>query len=1023
MKTLRSSPVEDQTSLESRLRLVIDTIPEQVWSALPDGSVDFLNQRWLEYTGLSLSEGLGFGVRGTVHADDLSPLLDEWNKSVASGRPFEKEARIRRADGQYRWFLIRAEPLRDDSENLVRWYGTSIDIEDQKQAEQIRILQTRGASLRADVSAAFSRLASLEVTLRECGQAIVRHIDAALVRIWLLNKEQESLDLVASAGISTERDDTDSSVRLGELKIGLVAQERAPYLTTDVQNDPRVADKEWAYTHGISSFAGYPLLIEERLVGVIGTFARYSISADILGQLASVSDLIAQGIERKRAEESLQDSHAQLRITAERALERTSLRLAVQSAVLTELTATQASGSVAFDERLRALLESCAMTLEVERVSAWQFSEDRSSIHCVDLYLSTPASHSSGLVLSRDTYPKYFEALERERLIAAGDAPLDPRTREFADDYLRPNGIGAMLDVPLRQDKLTAGVLCLEHVGTRREWSTDERNFALSVANLIAAATADENRRTALRRLAESEKTARLVVDTAHDAFVGMGSDGRIVAWNASAEETFGWKREEVIGRPLAETIIPPKYREAHLQGLKRFLESGEAPVVGRLLEVSAIHRSGREFPVEITITKPITRDDGFSFGAFLRDISDRLRREQELRQAKNSAEAATRAKSEFLANMSHELRTPLNGVLGYAQVLKRDRNLSIAHREAIDAIAQSGTHLLNLINDVLDLSKIEAGKIELEPVATNLQQMVVDVRQMIAESARQKSLEIEVQLATDLPRVVLLDGRHVRQILINLLGNAVKFTDHGSILLTIVQKDGRLRFDVSDSGVGIDAADLHLIFEAFSQTRTGVEEGGTGLGLTISQRLVRAMGGELFVESKPGMGSRFWFDVPLKVVEDSREDLAAQIGEDSGPYKRLLGDQDITALVVDDHSINRRIMAILLKGLGLQTMTAADGREGIELARKVQPEVIFMDLRMKGINGIEATRFLQADPLTASIPVIAVTASPFEEERKAAMAAGCREFLAKPVRAADLVMALERQLGARFERVISPTV
>ena len=192
-------------------------------------------------------------------------------------------------------------------------------------------------------------------------------------------------------------------------------------------------------------------------------------------------------------------------------------------------------------------------------------------------------------------------------------------------------------------------------------------------------AIADERRREALARVAESDARAHLILDTAHDAFVGMDSAGTIVAWNAQAQQTFGWTRQEALGRNLADTIIPPAFREAHNHGMRRFLETGDAPVVNKRLELRGLHRDGHEFPIEITITSPMPRDNGFFFGAFLRDISDRRERDDQLRRAKDAAEAATRAKSEFLANMSHELRTPLNGVIGYAQLLQRDRTLERA--------------------------------------------------------------------------------------------------------------------------------------------------------------------------------------------------------------------------------------------------------------------------------------------------------------------------------------------------------
>ena len=286
---------------------------------------------------------------------------------------------------------------------------------------------------------------------------------------------------------------------------------------------------------------------------------------------------------------------------------------------------------------------------------------------------------------------------------------------------------------------------------------------------------------------------------------------------------------------------------------------------MNKRLEVTALHRSGRVFPIELTITAPTRMGNGFFFGAFLRDISERRERDEQLRRAKESAEAATRAKSEFLANMSHELRTPLNGVLGYAQLLQRDPTITGRQREALDAIAKSGSHLLDVINEILDLSKIEAGRAAAEASATDLAQLASDLRQLMGEAAGRKQIGLRTSVADDVPRAVCLDGRHLRQVLLNLLGNAIKFTSAGEVHLTI-ERDGseHLRFAVADTGIGIPPAALSTIFEAFTQTKDGVLAGGSGLGLTISRHLVALMGGELKVDSVPGHGSRFFFTLPL---------------------------------------------------------------------------------------------------------------------------------------------------------------
>jgi PAS domain S-box-containing protein len=297
---------------QDRLRVIIDTIPALAWSSLPDGSAEFLNQRLLDYTGLSAQRAQGWGWTVAIHPEDSKKLLETWRTILASGRPGESEARMRRFDGEYRWFLFRAIPLRDELGNIVRWYGTNTDIEDRKQAEEIRTAQTRQAGLRADVSAALSKPADSGEILRGCAEAIVRHLEAAFARIWTLNKEKNMLELQASAGMYTHLDGPHSRIQVGKLKIGLIAEEKRPHLTNDVVNDPRVSDKNWAQNEGMVSFAGYPLIVQDRVVGVMAMFARQRLSAATLDTLASVADTIAQGIERKRAEEALREAQAEL---------------------------------------------------------------------------------------------------------------------------------------------------------------------------------------------------------------------------------------------------------------------------------------------------------------------------------------------------------------------------------------------------------------------------------------------------------------------------------------------------------------------------------------------------------------------------------------------------------------------------------------------------------------------------------------------------------------------------------------
>jgi CheY-like chemotaxis protein len=272
------------------------------------------------------------------------------------------------------------------------------------------------------------------------------------------------------------------------------------------------------------------------------------------------------------------------------------------------------------------------------------------------------------------------------------------------------------------------------------------------------------------------------------------------------------------------------------------------------------------------------------------------------------------------------------------------------------------------------------------------------------------------MDIAADVPRSVVLDGRHLRQALLNLLGNAVKFTDSGDVRLAITRAAGHLSFEVRDTGIGIESDALAEIFEAFSQTRSGAAAGGTGLGLTICNHLVTRMGGELKVESAVGAGSRFWFTLPLVAARGAARAPGHDTDTSIPPLDaRLAPGEALTALVVDDSTANRRILASLLESAGVDVITAAGGLEAIGIARTHRPDVIFMDLKMSDLDGLEATRRLQRDPATAAIPVIAVTASAFGDVRQAARDAGCVDYLSKPIRAQLLFGLLHTHLGVRF--------
>ena len=402
-------------------------------------------------------------------------------------------------------------------------------------------------------------------------------------------------------------------------------------------------------------------------------------------------------------------------------------------------------------------------------------------------------------------------------------------------------------------------------------------------------------------------------------------------------------------------------------------------------------------------------------------EISDRKRTEAELAKAKAAAEAASLAKSTFLANMSHELRSPLNAIIGFTQLMNRSQNLTPEQRDNLAIINRSGEHLLDLINDILDLSKIEAGRSTLNAQNFDLYRLLDDLEDMFQLKAESKQLQLIFQRKPDVPQYIRTDPRKLRQVLINLLSNGIKFTPAGSVTVRVgkflslphTSPQAVINFEVEDTGVGIPANEIDLIFEPFVQAETGRRsQEGTGLGLPIARQFVQMMGGDITVKSEVGCGTIFQFNIVANIVasSDTPASLSSQraigLAPDQPAYR---------ILVVDDKDYNLSLLIQLLQPLGFDVKTARNGVEAIEIWDSFEPHFIWMDMRMPVMNGYEATKRIKATAKGQATKIVALTASTLEEERSTIFAAGCDDFLHKPFREIEILQMMTRQLGVQF--------
>jgi len=541
----------------------------------------------------------------------------------------------------------------------------------------------------------------------------------------------------------------------------------------------------------------------------------------------------------------------------------------------------------------------------------------------------------------------------------------------------------------------------------------------------------------------DSEVLYHSLVDNLQQNILRKDLEGRFTFANEQLCRTLGQPQDEILGKTDFD-VVPHDIAEKYKRDDQHVIETGEMlKTIEELQEPN-----GQTIYIE-TVKTPLHDARGQVIGvqAIFWDVTDSKRAEARMREAKEVAETANKAKSLFLANMSHEIRTPMNAILGYSQILRRDHDLPAKHSQAVATIEKSGNHLLAMINDILDLSKIEAGRMELQDSDFDLGSLIEGLAAMFRIRCEEKQLDLNVEVlgnecagdkAQDVLQPIPVHGDEgkLRQVLINLLGNAVKFTERGSVKLRISAAptgsggptpsdptsapavNTAYRFEVMDTGPGIPQAEQTEIFQPFQQSVAGARQGGTGLGLAITRRQVELMGGAVQLESEVGKGSRFYFDILLPPAEGKVETEATT---EQREIIRLARGTAVKALVVDDVRQNREVLSQLLSGIGCEVAIAQSAAKAFELIEQNIPDIVFMDIRMPDMNGAEATRKLIGQYGPDRMKIVAITASVLEHERAGHMSAGFHNFLGKPFRFEEVCDCLKQLLGIEFEYAETP--
>ncbi|MGD1701295.1 PAS domain S-box protein [Dapis sp. BLCC M229] len=956
-EALRESEIRYRELVESQNSVLVCR-----WRA--DGKLTFVNHYYCQFFGKSSSELLGSKFFQFIQ-DELS------HEQVESMNPKTLENQMKSASGEVRWLSWTNQPIIDQDRNLIEFQSFGIDITEQKQREDALRLIVEGTA---------------SYTGKDFFHACVQNIAQFLqVRYVCISESKESKNLVEKRAFwnGSEVKDRILSSALHSPCEKVLEGKICHYSNSVQQLFPQYP---WLIEFGIESYWGTPLYNSKgKVIGllVVMDILPMNISSSQELILKIFATRVGAELERLQAEEKLKGSQQKLSFL----LQNTSVGV-IEWNTKWEIVAWNHTAELIFGYTAKEIIGKKGLELIVPENSK-ALVESITEMPLGDNYIITENLTKTGKTIVCEWYNTHL--LNPEEIII-GFASIAIDITERQQQELLENAQNTAL-------KMVAQGKSLHEILLELTTQIDKILPLLNSAIILVEPNGEYLRTFVAPNVPQVWLQAIDSISVNNLCCFGkvISLHQRVIIEDIVNEPRCATLKEQALSAGLYSCWSEPIF------------SGGEEQVVGTFMMYFSNKRIPE--PRDLEILESLARLTGL--------IIEHKQAEIELKNAKEAAEAANFAKSNFLASMSHELRTPLNAILGFSQLLARDNSLNEEQIDQVEIINRSGEHLLNLINDILSMSKIEAGKVTVKENLFNLYDFLQSLQNMFSLKASEKGLELLFILADDLPQIITADEGKLRQILINIIGNAIKFTSQGKVSLSVFNSDysGKIKFAITDTGPGIEESEIDALFQPFVQTTTGRKSiEGTGLGLPISREFVRLMGGEISVSSQVGKGTTFTFEIVAKILEEFRE---IAVKETLSNQQKIVGlepnQPSYRILVVEDVKENSQLLIQLLQPLGFQLQIAENGEEAISIWETWQPHLILMDIVMPVMDGYEATKIIKQTTLGKATIIIALTANAFDENRDAILAAGCDDFIAKPFSETVLLEKLANHLGVTY--------